>query len=156
VAAAVLIIATVAGAIGWFAAQSTVARPRVSRFVIALPSTAALTTSGVSRDVALTPDGSRLIYVGANGTTLFLRLLDQREATPLVSNSTPIHPFVSPDGQWVGFFDGPQTLRKVSLTGGPAVLVARLRDVGVGATWAVDGTIIFGTATTGLQRVSAD
>ena len=156
-AGVVLIIAAVAGGVGWFARGPTVARPRVSRLQITPPSTAALTINGVSRDVALTPDGSRLIYVGANGTTLFVRPLDQLEANPLVSNASPRDPFVSPDGQWVGFFDGPFTLKKVAITGGPAVLVALVDGFERGATWAADGTIIFATTTTttGLQRVSA-
>ena len=138
-----------------FAGRSTVAR-RVSRFAITAPS-AALGISGVGRDVAITPDGSRVVYVGANGTTLFVRPLDQLEATAVVRGGAPRDPFVSPDGQWVGFFDGGLTLKKVPITGGPAVLVARLDSFERGATW-TDDTIIFATQTTstGLQRVSAD
>jgi eukaryotic-like serine/threonine-protein kinase len=139
-------------ALVWLAGRSTVVRPRPSRFTIA-----ALNVSGVGRDVALTPDGSRVIYVGANGTTLFMRPLDQLEAIPLVHSSAPRDPFVSPDGQWVGFFDAGLTLKKVPITGGPTVLVARLDSFERGATW-VNDTIIFATqsTTTGLQRVSAD
>jgi hypothetical protein len=33
----------------------------VSRFALALPETAALTVNGTDRDLAITPDGSRLI-----------------------------------------------------------------------------------------------
>jgi serine/threonine-protein kinase len=57
----------------------------------------------------------------------------------------------------VGFFDGPFTLKKVPIGGGPAVLVAQVDSSERGATWAADGTIIFATSatTTGLQRVSA-
>ena len=151
-----LLITLGTGAIGWFAARSMVARPRVWRFQITPPSTAALTINSLSRDVALTPDGSHLIYVGANATTLFVRPLDQLEATPLVRGTALRDPFVSPDGQWVGFFDGPQTLKKVAITGGPGVLVARLDNFENGATWAADNTIVFATSTSGLQRVSAE
>jgi serine/threonine-protein kinase len=142
----------------WLVPRSTGARPRPSRLTITPPSTATLSPSGITRDVALTSDGARLVYVGANGTTLFVRPLDQLDATPLVRSGATRDPFVSPDNQWVGFFDGPQTLRKVALTGGPAILVTRLESYEQGATWAPDGTIIFATAstTTGLQRVSAD
>jgi serine/threonine-protein kinase len=137
--------------------RSTVARPRVSRLNITQPTGAELTNNGVTRDIALTPDGSRLIYVGANGTTLFVRALNQLDATPLVHGVGPRDPFVSPDGQWVGFFEGPFTLKKVAISGGPAVLVTQIASAERGATWAADGTIIFATAstTTGLQRVSA-
>ena len=71
----------------------------------------------------------------------------------------PGGPFVSPDGQWVGFVDRPAALlKKVAVTGGPAVTVATLDTAGpMGATWAPDDTIIVATASvaTGLQRVSA-
>jgi serine/threonine-protein kinase len=145
-------------AVAWFVARATAVRPRVSRLHVTPPSAAALTISGLTRDIALTPDGSLLIYIGATGTTLFSRPLDQLEATPLVRGAALRDPFVSPDGQWVGFFDGTTTLKKVAITGGPAVLVAQLDGSERGATWGADGSIIFATSDSmiGLQRVSAD
>ena len=142
----------------WYAMRSTVERPAVSRLQITPPTIAALSIDTISRDVVITPDGSRVVYAGANGTTLFVRPLDQLEATAIVRGGAPRHPFVSPDGKWVGFLDGPSTLKKVALSGGPATLVARLDNTARGATWAADGSIIFATsaASTGLQRVSAD
>jgi serine/threonine-protein kinase len=140
----------------WFASWSTVVRPAVSRMYITSPTTAALSIDGMSRDIAITPDDSRVIYVGANGTMLFVRPLDQLDATPLVRGGAPRDPFVAPDGQWVGFFDGPGTLKKVAITGGPAALVAQGGSLEQGATWTADGTIIFATTSSGLQRVNAD
>ena len=48
-------------------------------------------------------------------------------------------------------------LKKVAVTGGPAVTLATLDDASRGATWGPDDTIIFATSnlTTGLQRVAA-
>jgi serine/threonine-protein kinase len=157
-AAVALLAATVTGAIVWFAARSTVAQPRVSRLHITPSSTAALSFNGVGRDVAITPDGSRIVYIGANGTTLFVRPLDRLEPISLTRGEAIRDLFISPDGQWIGFFDGPQTLKKVAMSGGPAVLVAPLDANERGATWAPDGTIIFATIspTSGLQRISAD
>jgi serine/threonine-protein kinase len=142
----------------WLAMRSVVVRPAVSRLQITPPTTAALGIDIITRDIAITPDGSSVVYVGANGTTLFVRPLDQLESTTLVRGGAPRHPFVSPDGQWVGFFDGSSTLKKVALSGGPTTLVARLEAPARGATWAADGSIIFATsaATTGLQRVRSD
>jgi eukaryotic-like serine/threonine-protein kinase len=156
-AAALLTGAALTAVLVWFVGRPTVERPRVTRLNITPPSAAALSV-GVSRDLAMTADGSRLVYVGGNGSTLFVRSLDRLEAIPLVRAGAPRDPFVSPDGQWVGFFDGGFTLKKVPITGGPAVLVARLDSYERGATWAPDGTIIFATQATitGLQRVSAD
>jgi hypothetical protein len=66
--------------------------------------------------------------------------------------------FVSPDGQWVGFFDGSNTLKKVAITGGSPVTIAQKDATGVrGATWGPDGTIVFATNSpaTGLLSVPA-
>jgi serine/threonine-protein kinase len=156
--AVVLITGAMTGAFGWIVARSTLARPRISRLEITMSDGASFSINGLGRDISITPDGSRLVYVGSNATTLFVRPLDQLEATPLVHDAGLRDPFMSPDGQWVGFFDGSNVLKKVAITGGPAVLVARINGDERGATWAADGTIIFATAasSTGLQRVSAD
>jgi serine/threonine-protein kinase len=156
--AALLVGSLVTAAIFSLAPRSTVARPAVSSLYITSPTTAALSLNSTGRNIAITPDGSRVVYVGANGTTLFVRPLDQLEATPLVHGDALRDPFVSPDGQWVGFVDGSTTLKKVAITGGPAVPVAQTGSVELGATWAADDTIIFATMATasGLQRVNAD
>jgi serine/threonine-protein kinase len=151
----IVITAMMTGAIVWFATRSKVALVRVSRFEILPAGSSAVTISGGGRDLAITPDGSRLIYVGANGTKLFVRPLDQIAAAPLPGVSAPRDPFVSPDGLWVGFFDANTTLKRVAITGGPAARLATLDGFPRGATWAPDGSIIFATSatTTGLQRI---
>jgi hypothetical protein len=130
--------------------------PRVTRTTITLSGPAALTINGGDRDLALTPDGTHVVYVGNNGTQLFVRALDRLEPVA-IARGAPRGPFVSPDGQWVGFVDGNTALTKVAITGGPPVTLARLDALPRGATWAPDDTIIVATsnAATGLQRVSA-
>jgi serine/threonine-protein kinase len=67
--------------------------------------------------------------------------------------------FISPDGQWVGFFDSTSSLKKVSITGGPAVTIASVDGTGPrGASWSDSGQIVFASdnsGTTGLQLVPA-
>ena len=99
--------------------------PRVSRLTIAPSGTAALTINGADRDLAITPDGSRVVYVGNRGTQLFVRALDALEPVAVFTGA-PRGPFVSPDGQWIGFVDGTNVLKKVAVTGGPAVTLATL------------------------------
>jgi serine/threonine-protein kinase len=152
-----LVMSLATAGLVWVAARSPVAPRRVSRLEITTPSASALVISGGAvRDLAISPDGSRLIYIGANGV-LFVRPLDQLDSTPLVRTAAPRDPFVSPDGQWVGFADENTTLKKVPITGGPALPVVKLNSSSRGATWAPDGTIIFATGApgAGLQRVSA-
>ena len=138
----------------WFAVRSTAPPPRVSRLLITPPSAAALAVDRPG--LTLTPDGTRVVYAGANNTALFVRALDQLNATSLTGLGVPYGPFVSPDGEWIGFFDGVTALKKVALTGGPAVTLGRPDGTGFGASWGPDGTIIFATnvRTTGLQRIA--
>ena len=153
--ASALMIVAVTGAAVWFATRPV--PPRVSRLALAPSGTAALNINGIDRDLAITPDGSRLVYVGNRGTQLFVRALDTLDPVA-VFTGTPRGLFVSPDGRWIGFVDGNTTLKKVAVTGGPAATLATLDgNTPRGATWGPEDTIIFATATaaTGLQRVAA-
>ena len=152
-AAGALIVggAIVGGAVWW---SMRTASPAVVRTTIATTESTALVTAGGVRDVAITPDGSRIVYHGTN--QLLVRVLNQIEPDVLGGLGTPTNPFISPDGQWIGFADG-QRLKKVAITGGPPVTIAPVDGVVRGATWGPDGTIVFATdaTVTGLQRVSA-
>ena len=103
VPAALIAGGVIAGSAVWFVMRPPA--PRVMRTTITPTAAAALTINGVDRDLAITPDGSRIVYVGANGTQLFVRALDALEPV-VIFKGTPRGPFVSPDGQWVGFVDG--------------------------------------------------
>jgi tRNA A-37 threonylcarbamoyl transferase component Bud32 len=156
--AAALVLAGVMGAVVggavWFATRPV--SPRVARFPLTTASADALSISALDRDVAITPDGSRVVYVGRGGGELLVRSLDQIEPISLARGLVR-GVFVAPDGQWVGFIDNNRTLKKVAITGGPALTVTALDGGARGATWAPDETIVFATnnPATGLQRVSA-
>ena len=102
------------------------------------------------RDLAITPDGSKIIYIVEHGSgqALFVRSVDRLEGEILNGTETDRllqTPFVSPDGEWVGYWDlGDFTLKRVSLTGGGSVPIATAREAGflTGATWGEDGTIV--------------
>ena len=156
-AVALVAISAVVGYAVWTLKPSPT--PQVTRFGMTTSGANALTPSG-DRDVAITPDGSRIVYGGNN--QLLVRALDQLEPTVLTSFGGPSgvgNPrgiFISPDGQWVGFFTGP-AMQKVPITGGPAVRMTATDGQPRGATWGPDATVIFATfePETGLQRVSA-
>jgi eukaryotic-like serine/threonine-protein kinase len=154
-AGAMLIVGVAVGAAVWYAMRPT--PPRVVQLTIATTSASALAISGADRDLAITPDGSRVIYVGNNGTTLFVRSLDVLEPMILYTGR-PLAPSVSPDGQWVLFIDNQNTLKKMAITGGPTVTLATLDNTSRGApVWLPDDTIVFATSSnfTGLQQVAA-
>ena len=103
------------------------------------------------RHLAISADGSRVAY--AARTQLWIRRLS--ESLPVTVDAvTPMNPFFSPDGEWVGFFDG-SALLKVRSSGGVPVLIAPATERPAGAAWGKDGLIVFAT-TGGLFRVKAD
>ena len=131
------------------------------RFAIVPPATQPLQLliDNPDRNIVLSPDGSHLIYVAGpvgGGGQLMVQDLRQLDATPLPGIDNARAPFMSPDGHWVGFFVGGE-LRKVSITGGPAISICAIRGGPRGASWGANDTIIFGTSepNTGLFAVSA-
>lgn len=85
---------------------------------------------------------------------LFERALDQAEPAPIPNSEHAIAPFLSPDGNWVGFSrDG--ALVKVPIRGGTPVVLCEIAGA-VAAAWLHDGAIVFGgELTRGLHRVAA-
>jgi Tol biopolymer transport system component len=153
---AALIIGAAVTAIAMRLQESRPALP-VTRWSLEATGTTALHVNGVEHDLTITPDGSRVIYVGDGGRQLFVRALDKLEPESLVNGATLRSPFVSPDGRWVGFQEDLASLKKVPIAGGPAIAVAQIDGILRGAAWLPDNTIVFATnRSPGLQRVSAD
>ena len=129
------------------------------RTVLTSSGNTALVLQGADVNVAITPDGSKVVYHGSN--QLMIRPLDTIEPSVLIGVGAPRGPFIAADGQWIGYFNG-QDLKKVAITGGAPVTITHLAGPSAGAprggTWAADGTIVFATNSrqVGLQRVSAD
>ena len=125
--------------------------PPITRFALTMSATERLTNPSLP-DVALSPDGTRLVY--AANQRLYLRSMDRREAVPIPGTGGGFNPFFSPDGQWVGFFAGGK-LKKVSITSGAPLILCDATNPR-GATWAPDDTIIFAPQVTGgLSQISA-
>jgi serine/threonine-protein kinase len=127
-----------------------------TRFVVSLPPNQTLMESTVSLPVALSPDGTRLVYVAESGggTQLYLRPLDQFEAKPIAGTEGAINPFFSPDGQWVGFYANGR-LQKAAMAGGTPLAICTTPSLVVGASWGTDDNIIFAVrGRSGLFQVS--
>jgi len=115
--------------------------------------TGSLEQSGV---LALSPDGSHLVFVGQqeNQRRLYLRALDSPTIAPVEGSDGGIGPFFSPDGRWLAFFAHGK-LQKAPVGGGQPT---SLCEVGLarGGTWGPDDTIVFTpTATAPLMRIPA-
>ena len=135
---------------------------RVTRFVITPPLAAQFAPTVNQPDVTISPDGAQVVYgsVADDGTRLLsVRPLDQLGAIVLRSlGSQAMGPFVSADGKWVGFFDdADDTLKKISILGGPPLTICQMDGNLRGASWGADDAIIFATQATGsgLWRVPA-
>ena len=160
VAGALLLVA-ITGIVVWSLMRSTPSAPRVERFGIPPQAPETVGLRGGFQDIAISRDGSRVVYTatGGNPHQLYVRAVGELDATPLeVPNTSPYAPFISPDGATVGFFDNyGDILKKVSILGGPAVTISGIAGNLMGASWGADDTIIFGTSTlSGLRRVSSN
>jgi serine/threonine-protein kinase len=154
-------IAGVAVAAAWLGAAgarllSSPAPAAVTR-LIAPVNGVSLASSQGDGDVAVAPDGSRFAFLNIEqgSLRLYVRALDQPNPVRLDVGGGPRFPFFSPDGAWIGFFDV-NTLKRVSVNGGPPITITAVKGIGRGATWSSDGTIVFATSdSTGLMRVPA-
>ena len=98
------------------------------------------------RAVAISPDGSTIVYSGEqNGKSqLFVRSLDSFDSRPIPGTEAAYAPFFSPDGQSIAFFAA-NALQKTSLAGGQPHILTEARNAQGGA-WGSNDTIIFADA----------
>ncbi len=117
-----------------FGAPAAPAGPGVSRTLVGvapadrLQSDRADITIGELRPshtvIALSPDGRLLVFSAVRGDRqqLYLRPIDQLEATPIAETDGGADPFFSPDGKQIGFWMN-GALRKIAVAGGPATTI---------------------------------
>jgi len=130
--------------------------PEVTRALLT-PSNPTVMEARFDRNIAITPDGNRVVYKALTGgqSQYFVRVLSELEASPLTGLTPNIRNiFISPEGDRVGFFDGNRAVQRVSILGGPPVDIAEIPAPPRGATWGPDDEIIFAAGNRGLFRVS--
>jgi tRNA A-37 threonylcarbamoyl transferase component Bud32/WD40 repeat protein len=120
-------------------------RPRpaspVLGYRLVFDSTEAMVAGGsyITR-LALSPDGSRLAYIGGPKAQLFIRPRNQLRGTAVPGTEALNTPFFSPDGQYVGVM-ADNNLQVFSLTGGPRMHITDTLVGVAGASWGRDGFI---------------
>ena len=104
-------------------------------------------------ELALSPDGTRLVFAAVeNGQRmLYLRDLRQSAVQPIRGSQDAFNPFFSPDGGWLGFFhesggSGVNSLKKIPIQGGSPTTIAENVWIGGGA-WAPNDMIVFAKRT---------
>ena len=155
----VALTAVVAGLGVWLLVQSSSPGQPLNRFVIR-PSPPVVLASTISKEVAISPDGRQLVYmgVGEGGSQLYLRSLDDFVNSSIPGTEGVIgSPFFSLDGESIGFFSEGK-LKKTSLAGGSPITLCNA-PLGFRSGGWFEDTIVF-TATLesgqGLYRVSAN
>ena len=109
--------------------------------------------------LAISRDGRFIVLCAINdaGTEdekphLFMRRIDELDASMIAGTEGGIAPFLSPDDRWVGFWaDG--RLKKIPVDGGVAQDLCEASDYG--ASWGVDDRIVFADANLGISTISA-
>ncbi len=152
---------TVTVAVLWFS-PGRIPAPEPARLSVVVPASRPILIRGIpTRALAMSPDGTQLVYVSTDAEgqrrQLQLRSLATLAVRDVPGTEGAAQPFFSPDGRWVGFFTVSGELKKVSLAGGdPVTLLTKISSSQWGfGVWTDDG-IIFGATGTGLRRVSVE
>jgi serine/threonine-protein kinase len=143
----------------YFATQRGGARTAgnvAAEFDVTLPDSLNASVGGGSFSLALSPDGSAMVFRAARPgevASLYLRHIGDREVTPIRGTERGINPVFSPDGSELIFAQvGRGGLRRVSLQGGVARVVI---DTAAVASWGDGGTLVL-TVRNALYTVPAD
>jgi serine/threonine-protein kinase len=150
VAAATALLAMLILALGWALVPSRPA-PLVRYTVTPAEDQKLVQAEGV--DVALSPDGSWMVYVSsgpAGGTRLLRRNLDDLDAVAIPGTDGGRAPVVSPDGRSIAFLAN-GAIRTVPVEGGTPFTVV---TAGSPPAWSGEGTIFYSAGGV-INRVSA-
>jgi eukaryotic-like serine/threonine-protein kinase len=154
VAASAVVAGAIVGGAAWTLKPPAPAPPLVSRFSIPLGEGQNFTANN-GQSVAISPDGSKIVYVANN--QLYLRLLSESQARAIpgtLGATTPSFPTFSPDSQSVAFFTGTgdQSIKKIAVSGGAGITLCPATQP-AGMSWDASG-ILFGQPSKGILRVS--
>ena len=144
-AAAITAALLAAGVTGWLLHRPAPAASEPLRLTVVVPAGVTLPMETGHPVLALSPDGSTLVFVGDDRGVrrLYRRALAERDAQPIPGTEGAAAPFFSPDGGSIGFIAGP-LVKRVSTAGGLPVPVSIVTPVMVnrGATWLTSDSLL--------------
>ena len=118
-----------------------------SRTAISVPPSRAVAPNLFNSDVAISADGRRIVYQANVPGGFDLRSVDELGSASIRGTEAAVNPFVSPDGQWIGFYSGSgESLQRVQIGGGTPVTIAEPVGAIRGASWGSDDVVVFGSA----------
>ena len=124
------------------------------RFAILPPPGTSL--NSVLRAVAISRDGTRIAFSASSsdGPRLYHRDMNSASSVPIRGSEGAVNPAFSPDGRWLAFFAAGK-LKKISLDGGTAVVLADGITYPRGLSWGTDHNIYYAPSlSSGILRVS--
>jgi serine/threonine-protein kinase len=152
-------LATVFAAVALVGLLSPPPEAPVIRYSMGLPPGQAMRQGILGVNIAISPDGKRIVYVGPGeaGDQLWVRERDRLDATPLAGTTGGYSPYFSPDGNRIAFSATQNVqLKVIPVNGGPPITLANPGvGSGGGGVWGRDGWIYFDSPE-GLNRVSAE
>jgi Tol biopolymer transport system component len=150
-------IAIVAAGLGsgvtWTLRNSPLPPALTMRFPLLLPEGLHFDV-GTRHLVAISPDGSRIVY--AVNARLYLRSMGELDARPIAGTENlgaVTEPVFSPNGLAIAFWAASdRTIKRIDATGGAAVTLCPA-NMPFGMNWGADG-VVFGQGGDGILRVS--
>jgi len=140
------------GAWGWLRGRA--AEAPVERRYVSLGDSAQV-QAAIWPVMTLSPDGSRLAFVGDTAGRIWVKERGSLDPVPLAGTERARSPQFSPDGQWIAYESGGE-IRKVRSGGGASTVLAD-SAFGFGIAWLDDGTLVYPSGSLlELRRVSAD
>jgi Tol biopolymer transport system component len=134
------------------------APPGEIRFQVSPPPGAVFSTDQANIAFAISPEGTTLAFVAAEGanTRLWRRRLDTLEASPLHGTEGARSLAWSPDGGSIAFFAGDK-LKRLDLASGSTIDICSVPAwLGFGASWGATDQILFASGTgQAIYRVAA-
>jgi hypothetical protein len=129
-------------AVAWLATQigslgPAPPSPQVVRLELNMPP-GVETNETATPNMAISPDGTRVAYIGAVGglRRIYVRRLGEFDSTPLQGTETANICSFSPDGETLFFVSSDRILKKLSLSDGLVTPLVRDADYAVGvASW---------------------
>jgi len=146
---------------GWLRPTPTAetSRQRIVLWQSTFPDFLIPSSPRIEARVAISPDGSDIVFSDSVGddTQLLIKQRNDAHPSPIAGTEGGAGPFFSPDGEWIGYFTHGGKVRKVRVSGGGSIdLASGANETYSVGTWLDDGSIIFVDAASGLSHVSGE
>ena len=139
-----VLLALTAGLLAWSRLGAHApAPPAVLRLGLELPPAVAFEDQAGTA-MALSPDGTMLVYSGrdSSGAHLFLRAMGRLDPVSIPGTAGALHPSFTPDGRWVSYWLAGKYMRAPATGGVPETVCSLPAEALGAATWIDAHTIV--------------